>query len=69
MLDFGNYDKALEYFMQALYINLAIHGKDHRDTALSYNEIGTVFKYKGENDKAIEYHTKALKIKLATVGE
>ena len=58
----GEYDKALEYYQKSLKIREKVYGKEHPDTAESYNNIGSVYNSKGEYDKALEYYQKSLKI-------
>ncbi|RUM44313.1 MAG: hypothetical protein DSY46_05935, partial [Hydrogenimonas sp.] len=65
----GDYDKALEHLNRALQIRLATLGKNHPDTAVSYNNIGLVWDSKGEYNKALEFDNQALQIYLATLGK
>ena len=65
---FANYDKALEYFEKSLAIDLKTLGDEHPIVATSYNNIGMVWKRKGEYDKALEYYEKCLAIRLKTLG-
>lgn len=39
-----------------------LHGKESKEAASSYNNIGWVYKYQGDYDKALEYYFKALEI-------
>ena len=41
---------------------------DHPDVATTYNNLGVVFKYKGDCDAAGEYYGKALAIRLRALG-
>jgi tetratricopeptide (TPR) repeat protein len=65
---FGEYNKALELFLQCLKICLTIPGNQHLDVASTYNKIGGTYWHKGENDKALEFFQKSLDIKLKTLG-
>jgi tetratricopeptide (TPR) repeat protein len=65
---FGEYNKALELFLQYLKICLTTLGNQHLDVANTYNKIGGTYWYKGENDKALEFFQKSLDIKLKTLG-
>ena len=65
---FANYDKALEYFEKSLAIDLKTLGDEHPIVATSYNNIGIVWRSKGECDKALEYYKKCLAIRLKTLG-
>jgi len=66
---YANYDKAIEYHEKSLAIRLKVHGDQHPDTGISYNNLGLVWKNKGEYDKAIEYHEKSLAIYLKVHGD
>ena len=67
--DFGEYDRAIEFYERSLKITLAVLGENHPDTATSYNNLGSAYDRKGEYDRAIEFYERDLKIKLATLGE
>lgn len=45
----------LDFFKRALNRRLYVLGKNHPSTAISYNNIGIYYFYKGDFDKAIEY--------------
>jgi two-component system NarL family sensor kinase len=59
----GDYEKALQYFLQA-----AAHWEKRPETRLQliscYNNIGSVFFTNGQHDKALEYNRQAYKIAL-----
>jgi tetratricopeptide (TPR) repeat protein len=61
--DLGNYDKALEYYKQALEIQEKVLSKKHPYTADSYNNVGIVYCKLANYDKALEYHKQALGIR------
>jgi tetratricopeptide (TPR) repeat protein len=65
---FGNYDKALTYHENCLYIRLNTLGTEHLDVASSYANIGAAWVNKDEYDKALEYYEKSLSIRLKTLG-
>ena len=65
----GNYPKALEFYTKALNINEKVLGKDHPDTAVSYNNIGSAYSNMGNYPKALEFHTKALNINEKFLGK
>jgi len=48
LTDFGQYDRALEYYQKVLAIQLKKLGVDHTDVAKSYNNIGVVHSSKAE---------------------
>jgi tetratricopeptide (TPR) repeat protein len=58
----GQYDKAIEYFEQALASDLKTYGPDHPDVAIDRNNLGSAWWAKGEYDKAIGYYEKAVSI-------
>jgi tetratricopeptide (TPR) repeat protein len=64
----GEYDKALEYYLKCLDIQLKTLGAEHTDVATTYNNIGGVWHSKCEYDKALEYYEKSLEIKLKALG-
>ena len=66
--NFANFDKALGYYEKSLAIRLKTHGAEHPGVATSYNNIGMVWKSKGEFDKSLEYYEKSLSIKLKILG-
>ncbi|MBT4838368.1 MAG: tetratricopeptide repeat protein [Methylococcales bacterium] len=57
----GQYDKAIEYYQQALTIDrkLGTEGK----TAIVLNNIGSVYQSLGQYDKAIEHYKESIKIR------
>ena len=64
----GEYDKAIEYHLQALTIYRKKLGSNHPNTAVILNNIGAVYSSKGEHDKAIEYYQQALSIRRNKLG-
>ena len=58
----GEYDIALEWYEKALAIREKVLGKDHPDTATTYNNIAGVYSRKGEYDIALEWYICAFKI-------
>ena len=67
--EMGDYDKALDYFGKALEIRESKLGKDHPDTATTYNNIAGVYWAKGDYDKALEFFGKALEIRESKLGK
>ena len=65
----GNYDKAIEYYENALKSDLNNYGEDHPNVATYRNNLGATWKAKGDYDKAIEYYEMALKSDLNNFGE
>ncbi|KIC76620.1 hypothetical protein DB41_FH00010, partial [Neochlamydia sp. TUME1] len=68
-LDQGNLDKAAEYSIKALAINLDLYGETYPTVARDYSNLGLIYKAQGNLDKATEYNIKALTIKLKVFGE
>ena len=64
----GNYEKALEYYDNALEVRERILGSDHPDTAVTYNNIALVYQAQGEYKKALEYYGKVLEVRERVLG-
>ena len=62
-------DHGLEFFKKALAIFEAKLGKEHPDTATTYNNIASVYQDMGQLDLALEFFKKALAIREATLGK
>ena len=60
----GFYNKALEYYQNALIINIEL--KDKNNAAINLAGIANIFFYKSNYDEALEYYQKALKINEET---
>jgi hypothetical protein len=54
--------------MKSLKIRLDVLGLNHVDVALSYNNIGLVYRSKGDYKLALEYYIKSLKIYINVLG-
>ena len=67
-LRIGDYNRALEYYNNALKIREKVLGTEHPSTATSYNNIGLCYDNLGDYDKALEYYNKALKISEKVLG-
>ena len=65
----GDYVKALEYYEKALAISERVLGKEHPDTAATYNNIAVVYRAQGDYAKALEYYRKANAVFLSVLGE
>ena len=48
---------------------MKIYGKDHKETAISYNSIGLFWRNRKEFDKALYYLEKCLPINITYFGE
>jgi tetratricopeptide (TPR) repeat protein len=64
----GNYNRALEWYFNALAIFEKVLGKEHPDTATTYNNMAVVFRVQGDYVKALEYYGYALVIDEKTLG-
>jgi tetratricopeptide (TPR) repeat protein len=64
----GQYNKAIEYFENALACDLKSVGPEHPKVAIRWNNLGAAWKAKGKYDKAIKYFKKALASDLKTFG-
>ena len=62
----GNYELALDYYIQAL--DLAETGNDKELLALIYSNMATCYGYRKETSKSIEYFKKAITI-CETIGD
>jgi tetratricopeptide (TPR) repeat protein len=65
----ADYSRALKWYEEALCIREKVLGKDHPDTATTYNNIALVYNKKGDYDKALEYCGKALDIDEKVLGK
>ena len=65
----GSYDKAIEYYENALKSGLNNYGEDHPNVATYRNNLGATWNAKGDYDKAIEYYEMALESDLNNFGE
>ncbi|QNU68298.1 tetratricopeptide repeat protein [Ruminiclostridium herbifermentans] len=65
----GEYSKALEWYNKDLAIFEKVLGKEHPDTATTYNNIAGVYEAQGEYGKAIEWYQKALYICEKVLGK
>lgn len=62
------YDKAIELCNKLTKLCEGTYGKEHPDTASSYNNIGIVYSDLGKYDKALECHKQALDIREKVLG-
>ena len=58
----GDYNQALEYCNRVSKIDERVLGENHPDLAITYNNIGLVYRNKGDYDAALQYYDKARKI-------
>jgi len=67
--EIANYDKALEWLKYALMFNEKVYGKEHPNTAFTYNNIALVYHAQGKYDSALEYYGKDLTVSEIIFGE
>jgi CHAT domain-containing protein/tetratricopeptide (TPR) repeat protein len=65
----GANDSALTSLMRTLDLGLSKLGKNNKEVAQSYNNIGTVYWYDGEYDKALDMYNMSLEIKSNVFGK
>ncbi|NNF33329.1 MAG: tetratricopeptide repeat protein, partial [Saprospiraceae bacterium] len=56
----GNYEKALVNFQKSCKIGEGILDSKHYDLAITYDNIGVLYRYLGEYEKGLEYQNKSL---------
>jgi len=69
MKEINNYEKAVELLEKCLAVYENVHGKEHKETALLYNNIGVVMKDKGDFDGAFKMYNKCLAVREKVYGE
>ena len=67
--DHALYDNAIEKYNRLIKKCEDFYGKEHPDTARSYNYIGLVYSDLGHYDKALEYYKQALDIREKVLGK
>ena len=60
--EYGLYQDAESVYLRQIDLAKELYGKEHENTATSYNNIGKVYDEQSAYDKALEYHFKALAI-------
>ena len=58
----GDYHKALDCHFKALHIKEKFLGKEHPETAVSYNNLAEVYRKQRKFKKALEYYSKVVGI-------
>ncbi|QVJ81661.1 Tfp pilus assembly protein PilF [Prevotella sp. khp1] len=69
LYDHAHYEKAIEIYNRQIKMCEDFYGKEHPDTAGSYNNIGAVYCDLGNYDKALEYQKRALEIREKVYGK
>jgi tetratricopeptide (TPR) repeat protein len=67
--EFAQYSNALDLYFKALDIRRKVLGKEHLDTATTYNGIAGVYKNQHDYEKALEWYFKALAIKKKVLSK
>jgi len=67
--ELANYHRTLEFYGKALNIREKVLGKEHPDTATTYNNMATAYQAQGEYECALEYYGKALNIRKKVLGK
>ncbi len=65
---YGLYKEAEQIDIRLIVLREKLYGKEHADTARSYNNIGEVYRNQGDYVKALEYQRKALDIMERVLG-
>ena len=68
LYDYGKYKEAEQVYLRLVSLREKVLGKNHSDTAESYNDIGTTYDKLGHYTKALDYHFKALDIYEKVLG-
>ena len=69
LYDYGKYKEAEPVLLRLISLREKGLGKEHPDTATSYNDSGTTYDHLGNYTKALEYHFKALNIREKMLGK
>ena len=64
----ADYERALEYYFNALHIMERAAGPGHPDAERTYNNIGRAYFEQGDYVKALEYYRKVAEIREKTLG-
>ena len=66
---YGMYYDAEAVYLRQIPLAEELYGKEHENTATSYNNIGAVYDDQGDYSKALEYYGKALAIDKKVLGK
>ncbi len=69
LVKYAKCDDALVVAKRCLELSIKLYGKNHSETATSYNNIGCAYVSKGDYDTALENYNKALDIRKQVLGE
>ncbi len=65
----GDYEMAINYYEEALFIDRSVFGESHHIVARDLNNLGTAWRSSGDSEKAIEYYEQTLSIVRETPGD
>jgi len=65
----GDYENALLQHQKSLEIRNRVFGCDSAEVAMSYNNIGNVYRKQGDNENALRQYHKSLEIMLRVYGQ
>ena len=66
--DYGVYYDAEKVCLHQIALAEELYGREHENTATSYNDIGTVYNNQGNYPEALKYYQKALEIDEKVLG-
>ena len=69
LYDYGKYKEAEQVLLRLVSLREKVVGKEHTDTATSYNNIGETYRNLGDYPKALEYFFKDLAICEKVLGK
>ena len=64
----ADYNKAIKFYEKSLDVTLKLFGGNHKNIGSTYNNMGFIWKNKGDYDKAIDYYNKDLDFILKNYG-
>jgi tetratricopeptide (TPR) repeat protein len=68
LLEYARYDAARFLLQNALATHEKVSGAEHPDTARTLNDLGVLYRYRGEYTKAEQCYTRALRIQKQALG-
>jgi tetratricopeptide (TPR) repeat protein len=68
-IDLADYPQSLKWYGKDLAISEKVFGKEHLNTAATYNDIGEVYRMLGNYELALEYNVKALVVREKVFGK
>ncbi len=66
---YGKYKEAEQVYLRLVSLRERMLGKEHPDTAESYNNIGLIYKKQGDYTKALDYYQKTLDTREKVLGK